>query len=488
MTINFSDLIFLIWGLDLDKQEAKFKNQLMLSLMSFKSLLFALIFGFLSSVTFSQDLVITQVHVVSSEKGIILENQTLLVKEGKIESMVSTGNLPVAWQQVTRIEGKGSYVFPGLAEFHAHLPVAADGNTQLQEESLWLYLANGVVRIRSMLGHPSHLALRDKLNSGLLVGPRTFISGPSFNANSVTDPAQGAAMVKSQKQEGYDHLKIHPGVLSEEMKAIATAAKAEGIPFGGHVPLDVGIHQALEDGFKSIEHMDGYMEGLLPSTVTIDPTTSGPFNLNLVSQVDWSKLPNLIQKTLDQGTYLAPTLTLFDRYFGYIPADTFRLAPEMKYLPGLQIQQWVTTKKQLEKAGMLDKERVAPYLEFRRKLFLEMHRAGVPMIMASDSPQVFNVPGFSINHEIALMSEAGMSNLEILKTGSLVPAQYMGATNRWGQIKAGYEADFVLVEQNPLLDLKTLQKPVGVVIRGRWIGREELQSQLDRIEKNHLRN
>jgi len=251
-----------------------------LSLMSFKSLLFALIFGFLSSVTFSQDLVITQVHVVSSEKGIILENQTLLVKEGKIESMVSTGNLPVAWQQVTRIEGKGSYVFPGLAEFHAHLPVAADGNTQLQEESLWLYLANGVVRIRSMLGHPSHLALRDKLNSGLLVGPRTFISGPSFNANSVTDPAQGAAMVKSQKQEGYDHLKIHPGVLSEEMKAIATAAKAEGIPFGGHVPLDVGIHQALEDGFKSIEHMDGYMEGLLPSTVTIDPTTSGPFNLN----------------------------------------------------------------------------------------------------------------------------------------------------------------------------------------------------------------
>ena len=179
------------------------------------------------------------------------------------------------------------------------------------------------------------------------------------------------------------------------MKAIATAAKAENIPFGGHVPLDVGINQALEDGFKSIEHMDGYMEGLLPSTVTIDPTTSGPFNLNLSSQVDWSKLPNLIQKTLDQGTYLAPTLTLFDRYFGYIPADTFRLAPEMKYLPGLQIQQWVNTKKQLERAGMLDEEKVAPYLAFRRKLFLEMHRAGVPMIMlpsGNDFPSVTNDP------------------------------------------------------------------------------------------------
>ncbi|NDE61147.1 MAG: amidohydrolase [Cyclobacteriaceae bacterium] len=429
--------------------------------MTFRILALLFLFVLWSSCGFAQDLVISQVHVVTLETGKILENQTLLVKDGKIESIVPSGNLPKAWQQVTRIEGKGSYVYPGLAEFHAHLPVAADGN---------------------------HIALRDKLNAGELIGPRVYISGPSFNANSVTDPAQGAAMVKSQKQEGYDHLKIHPGVLSDEMKAIATAAKAENIPFGGHVPLDVGIHQALEDGFKSIEHMDGYMEGLLPSHVVIDVATSGPFNLNLSSQVDWSKLPELIQKTLNQGTYLAPTLTLFDRYFGYIPADTFRLAPEMKYLPGLQIQQWVNTKKQLERAGMLNKEVVAPYLAFRRKLFLEMHRAGVPMIMASDSPQVFNVPGFSIHHEIALMSEAGMSNLEILKTGSLVPAQYMGASNNWGQIKEGFEADFVLVEQNPLLDLKTLQKPMGVVIRGKWLGREELQSHLDRIEKNHLRN
>ncbi|MFM2250672.1 MAG: hypothetical protein RLZZ358_1599, partial [Bacteroidota bacterium] len=171
--------------------------------MTFKSLALTLLFGLLALVALGQDLVITPVHVVSLETGKIQKDQTLLVKNGKIESIVPVGKLPAAWQQVTQIEGKGSYVFPGLAEFHAHLPVAADGNTQLQEESMWLYLANGVVRIRSMLGHPSHIALRDKLNAGQLMGPRTYISGPSFNANSVTDPAQGAAMVKSQKQEGY---------------------------------------------------------------------------------------------------------------------------------------------------------------------------------------------------------------------------------------------------------------------------------------------
>jgi imidazolonepropionase-like amidohydrolase len=481
-------LFFPSAGWVLAKQARTSTFSINLPSMTLKSKLLFLLGWFLSPVLFAQDLLLTNVHLVSMETGQLLENHALLLSQGKIKAIYPNANFPKNGQEVQQVDGKGAFVFPGLAEFHAHLPVAADGSTQLQEESMWLYLANGVVRIRSMLGHPSHLALRERVNSGQLIGPRVFISGPSFNATSVTDPQQAAAMVREQKQAGYDHLKIHPGLTLDEMWAIAKEAKQENIPFGGHVPLEVGITNALQSGFKSIEHIDGYLEGLLPSTMTIDVNTSGPFNLNLAGQVDWNKLPNLIQMTLDQGTYLAPTLTLFDRYFGYIPADTFRLAPEMKYLPGLLIQQWVNTKKQLERAGMLVEERVAPYLAFRRKLFMEMHRAGVPMIMASDSPQVFNVPGFSIHHEIALMSEAGMSNLEILKTGTLVPARYMGAENSWGQLKEGMEADFVLVEANPLLDLKTTQKPLAVVVRGKWIGRDELQSQLDRIEKNHLRN
>lgn len=440
-----------------------------------------------SSVLFAQDLLITNVHVISMDGNAVLKDQAVFVSDGKIKSIIPINALTPRMNSEQMIDAKGGYVFPGLAEFHAHLPVANDGSTQLQEESMWLYLANGVLRIRSMLGHPSHIELRERVNSGQSPGPRVFISGPSFNATSVTGPDQAAQMVRDQKNAGYDHLKIHPGVELDEMWAISKTAKEVGIPFGGHVPLAVGIKNALASGFKSVEHIDGYMEGLLPADLVIDPTTSGPFNLKLVGKVDMSKLPALIQQTLDQGTFIAPTLTLFDRYFGYIPADEFRLAPEMKYLPGPLIQQWVNTKKQLERAGMLDKEFVAPYLEFRKKLFLELHSKGVPMIMASDSPQVFNVPGFSIHHEIALMAEAGMSNYEILKTGAVVPAQYMGQEKNWGMIKEGFEADFVLVEKNPLEDLETMQKPIGVVIRGKWISREELQKQLDRIESNHLR-
>ncbi len=435
----------------------------------------------------AQEYLITNVHVLSMESDEVLENQAIYVVDGKIKDIITITAQTPRMSAENLIDGKGAYVFPGLSEFHAHLPVANDGSTQLQEESMWLYLANGVLRIRSMLGDPTHIGLRERVNSRLTPGPRVYISGPSFNANSVTSPEQAAEMVEAQVKDGYDHLKIHPGVELEEMWEISKKAKELGIPFGGHVPLDVGLVNSLESGFKSIEHMDGYLEAMLPSNFEIDTRTSGPFNLKLTDKVDMQKLPGLIRLTLDKGTYIAPTLTLFDRYFGYIPADEFRNAPEMKYLPGELIQQWVNTKKQLEKAGMLDEEFVAPYLEFRRKLFLELHQSGVPMILSSDSPQVFNVPGFSIHHEIKLMSEAGMSNYEILRTGSVVPAQYMDSSADWGMVKEGMSADFVMVENNPLEDLETMKNPLAVMIQGQWIDQEELKKQLDKIEKNHER-
>jgi predicted amidohydrolase YtcJ len=191
--------------------------------------------------------------------------------------------------------------------------------------------------------------------------------------------------------------------------------------------------------------------------------------------------------TLKNKTWIAPTLTLFDRYFGFVPADSFRMAPEMKYLPGLQIQQWVSQKKLLESQGVLTKANVQPYLDFRNQLFLSLHEAGVPMLMSSDSPQVFNVPGFSIHHEIEMMSKAGMSNLEILRTGTINPALYFDQKGEWGVIKKGAAADFVLLEKNPLEDLSTMKRPITVVMGGKFYDRARLDAELAKIEMNHLR-
>jgi imidazolonepropionase-like amidohydrolase len=435
----------------------------------------------------AQEMVLGNVHVVDVESGKILENRFLILKDGVIMQVMPMSKLPNNGVGMNITDGKGAFVYPGLAEMHAHLPVAQNENTNLQEETLWLYLANGVLRIRSMLGHESHLELKRKVTSGDISGPRMFISGPSLNGNSVESPQMGAQMVSSQKAAGYDHLKLHPGLDVPKFMSIAETAKAVGIPYGGHISLEVGLETCLQNGYKSVEHMDGYLEAMIADKSRLDPTVAGPFNMLVVGEADQNRLPDLIKTTLKNKTWIAPTLTLFDRYFGYVPADSFRLAPEMKYLPGLQIQQWVTQKKLLESQGVLSKANVQPYLEFRNQLFLSLHEAGVPMIMSSDSPQVFNVPGFSIHHEIEMMSGAGMSNLEILRTGTINPAMYFDQKGEWGIIEKGAAADFVLVEKNPLEDLSTMKRPIAVVMGGRFYDRARLDAELAKIEMNNLR-
>lgn len=448
-------------------------------------LLLFFVSSFFGSIAFSQELILKNVNIVTMQDDQVLENHAIYVKDGVIMEISPEEDLTVAGLRT--IDGRGYYIFPGLAEFHGHLPNPEQYGPEFQEEVMMLYLANGVLRIRSMLGHESHLALRDRVMKGELLGPRTFVSGPSFNGNTVADPEAGRAMVRAQKAAGYDHLKLHPGLDTPKFLAIADEAKKQGIFYGGHVSLDVGLVTSVTRGYRSVEHIDGFLEAMLPDGTVIDPTVSGPFNMNLVGQVDKSKLAGLIQLCLDNKTWMAPTMTLFERYFGYQPAYELRQQPEMLYLPGLLVTQWFNTKSKMESDGVLAEAKVKPYLEFRQWLFLELHKAGVPMIMSSDSPQVFNVPGFSIHREIESMSKAGMSNHEILKTGTVNPAKYMEQEGQWGVLKPGAAAEFVMVQKNPLEDLTTMQKPQAIMIQGKFIQRDELQLQLNLIRQKYLR-
>ena len=450
-----------------------------------KILLSLAFLALISAPAFSQELLINHVNVVTMQDETVLENHSIYVKDGVIMEIAPEEEISVAG--IRSLDGRGMYVFPGLAEFHAHLPNPDQFGPEFQEEVLWLYLANGVLRIRSMLGHESHLALKEKVEKGEVAGPRMFVSGPSLNGTSVADPDAGRKMVRDQKAAGYDHLKLHPGLDTPKFLAIADEAKKVGIFYGGHVSLDVGLVTSVTNGYRSVEHIDGFLEAMLPDGTAIDPTVSGPFNMNLVGQVDQSKLAGLIELCLENKTWIAPTMTLFERYFGYQPAYELRQQPEMFYLPGQLVTQWFNTKTKLEADGVLAEAKTKPYLEFRQKLFLDLHRAGVPMIMSSDSPQVFNVPGFSIHREIESMSKAGMSNYEILKTGSVNCADYFEESGEWGVLKPGAAAEFVLVQKNPLEDLTTMQKPQAIMIQGKFIQRDELQLQINLIRQKYLR-
>src|SRR5690606_18233030 len=123
----------------------------------------------------------------------------------------------------TVIDGSGLYLMPGLAEMHGHVP-SAGGNQQAVDETLFLYVAAGVTTVRGMLGYDGQLALRERAAADEVISPTLYLAGPSFSGNSVSSPEEAADMVRRQVAEGWDLLKIHPGLTRAEYDAVARAA------------------------------------------------------------------------------------------------------------------------------------------------------------------------------------------------------------------------------------------------------------------------
>lgn len=162
----------------------------------------------------SREIVFRAVNVIPMDKEQVLKNQDVVIRDGKITALGSSGKVKHGKGALV-IDGSGKYLMPGLAEMHAHVPPVNE--FEPMEEVLRLFALNGITTIRGMLGHSRHLELRDRIQSGELISPRFYTSGPSFNGNSVKTPAQGAEMVREQKQAGYDFLKLHPGLTPKHL-------------------------------------------------------------------------------------------------------------------------------------------------------------------------------------------------------------------------------------------------------------------------------
>ena len=150
------------------------------------------------------------VNVLPMDKESVLANQTVVVTDGKIASIVPAdkAQLPAG---AVKVDGKGKYLMPGLGELHAHIPGGTESDADV-ERTLFLYVANGVTTIRGMLGDPRHLVYRGRVAKGEVLGPRIYTSGPSFNGDRAKTSDAAVAMVTEQQKAGYDLLKIHPGV------------------------------------------------------------------------------------------------------------------------------------------------------------------------------------------------------------------------------------------------------------------------------------
>jgi hypothetical protein len=335
-----------------------------------------------------------------------------------------------------------------------------------------------------MLGHPYHLELRELVAGGSVAGPRIFTSSPSLNGNTVATTEEAVSKVRQYAGEGYDFLKIHPGIRRVVFDSLAATALREGIPFAGHVPVDVGIRHALESGYATIDHVDGYLEGLVPDTAGVHPGDNGFFGFNFTDLADRDRMGELIALTKEHRVWVVPTQSLFERWFAPSEADSLLAQPEMRYMPRTTLDNWKRVKEQYMQDPAWDPEKWETFDAIRLELIRRLYREGHGLLLGSDAPQLFNVPGFSIHHEISAMERAGLSPIEILRMGTIFPARYFEQEDQWGSLETGKYADLVMVRENPLEDLRSLQKPEGVMVRGVWYSREDIDNVLEAIARD----
>ncbi len=449
-----------------------------------------LLFGLIAMFSCSQSqkaisesaFLIENVNIVDVRTGQIDQNKQVVIDSGRIVSITERVDTPDGYS--SRVDGTGQYLLPGLSEMHAHIPSPPTSQTRI-EETLFLYLSNGITTIRGMLGHPAHLDLRERSARGDLLSPRIITSSPSLNGNTVQTEEEARTKVEAYAADGYDFLKIHPGIQRDVFEVLAATAKKENIEFAGHVPVDVGIVRALELEYATIDHVDGFLEGLVPEELIEDPTANGFFGYNFTPLADTTRIPDLVRKSKEQGVWVVPTQTLFERWFAPTTADEMLSQPEMKYMPTATLQNW--RERKLQATGPdsgFEAEQWQLFTEIRRKLIKAIQEEGHGLLLGSDAPQIFNVPGFSIHHEIETMRLAGLSPLQIIQSGTINVAEYLDMSDTMGEIKPGLSADMILVKRNPLEDLQALKELSGVMIQGKWVSSEEIEQRLRQIEVN----
>jgi imidazolonepropionase-like amidohydrolase len=407
------------------------------------------------------------VTVVPMDSERTVAGQTVIVRDGRIAQVGPSASVRApAGARV--VDGRGKWLAPGLAEMHGHIP-PPNAPPEYTENTLFLYVANGITTVRGMLGAPNQLQLRERALRGELVSPTLYLAGPSFNGNSVTSPEQAAQMVRQQKAEGWDLLKVHPGLTLPEYDAMARTAREIGIRFGGHVPAEVGLMRAIAAGQETFDHVDGYVEHLNGE--------AGP--------VDEAALADVVRRTREAGAWIVPTMALWEVLYGTLSLDSLRAYPELRYAPRQQVESWSNAYRQRLASPQYNAETSRRIIANRMRILRALHEGGARILMGTDAPQQFSVPGFSLHRELTRMADAGMSPHAVLATGTKAVGEYFKGQDRFGTIAPGQRADLLLLDADPLADVANVQKIAGVMVRGRWLPKSEIDARLERIAASY---
>jgi imidazolonepropionase-like amidohydrolase len=415
------------------------------------------------------------VTVIPMDSERLLEHQMVLVRDGRIERIGNSEQVKVPSDAFV-IDGRGKYLMPGLVDMHAHVEYPND-----------LFVANGVTSVRNMWGNtgkklsfglPDQLEMKKQITAGKLFGSTIYTAGPILEGEpanhplmeAFTLPQEVAESVVWQNAQGYDFIKVYDHLSPEVYEAIMKAAKELDMPVVGHVPFAVGLDDVLASGQVTIEHLTGYVDAdavkfLIPE----------------------DQLEEYALQTKEAGVWNCVTLTEYPK-----SKQTPEVFEQLQHQPGMIYQSQSTRLFSPFMYYMASKSHTyegddyaLQVADLNRKMVQALHKTGAGILLGTDAAQAYHLPGFSVHEELALLAEAGLSPYEALAAGTKNAALALGRENEFGLVAEGQRADLLLLDANPLTDVTNADRRAGVMLRGRWYGKDELESMLGELADSY---
>jgi len=419
-----------------------------------------------------QTIAITHVTVLDPGAAVARRDQTVLVRGNRIASVApaASSRLP---PHTRVLDGRSKFLIPGLWDMHVHTDVPEGRGV------LALYVANGVTGVRDMGGDWDTLRTwRRAIARGELLGPRLVVSGPYLDGNDqpiphllVRTPAEAGAAVDSLARLGVDFVKLHTGLTREAYFAAERAARIHRLPVAGHVPRVVGAADASDSGLASIEHLLAVPVPCTPAeSVALEPRYPVQGALGRCSSRNLAPLYALLVKN---HTWVTPTFAAQVEVAGWpnrsVPGDSLQ-----HYLPAV-LRSYVASIFPMPDGIPAGADSVGrAMLRKRLSQLAEMQRAGVGVLTGTDAPLRNSPPGFGLHEELFLLVQGGLSPGEALRAATVDAARFLGLQDSLGSIAPGKLADLVLLDADPLADIRNTRRIRAVIANGRLLDAVDL--------------
>lgn len=427
------------------------------------------------------NLVIQGVTIVDVEVGTLRKDCTVIVTGDRIQRISTQPHAEMPQSATRIIDGRGLFLIPGLIDAHVHY---VDPNTFGP-----MMVANGVLFVRDMGGPTKEsVALRDKLKNGEIFGPEMIITGSILDSDpplvppifvSCRTPEEAREVVRKQVAAGVDEIKVASGLKRDVFLAIIEEANKLGVKPVGHTPESIYIVDAAVAGLRSSEHPFGFgkiIAKLLGEPVvlsTIGMGTDAPYFLRF-NEVKREEFRNELKKIGATGMHVCPTLVVF-KHGAHLKEILAGDYPMVEYASPMIKDMWKTIW-----GSQPANEMVTRLLPSMQAVVVELQVSGIPLMVGTDLVLPGLIPGHSLHEEMALWQEAGISPPQILRSATIVPAKFMGLDGHLGTVTEGKTASLVLLRSNPLEDIRNTGQIEGVLFRGRYLSRADL----DRLQQD----